>query len=257
MNLDLGDALLQYATAQPFAKIHDGKTDYHFFSTSAGIEPEFDFAASSFSSLKSAEGKISRDDDRVTVSPLKPSTGVATEIRAKKETTIRIVLLSPEQAEDSWKVLIRGQDHLLTTSADVFSDGESIYLRSRAAGSFSFSILPSVNQLNSSEPLQKTGNDGLFTHYTASARSREVQVAIEKVRDAAPSDPVKMGRFFDWRQNAVAEAPDDSKFAKAGVWRLSLPKDAWKNFEDVFLDISYIGEIGRLYKGDRLIDDDF
>ncbi len=106
-------------------------------------------------------------------------------------------------------------------------------------------------------PLQKTRADRLFTHYTASVSRRQIQVAIEKVRDAAPSDPVKMGRVFDWRQTAVAEAPGDSQFAKACIWRLSLPKDAWKNFEDVFLDISYVGDAGRLYKGDSLIDDNF
>jgi hypothetical protein len=257
VNLDLGGALLRYATAQPFAKIHDGKTDYYFFSTSGGIEPEFAFAASSLSSLKAAEGKISRDGDRETVSSLKPSTGVAIEIRTQKETTIRIVLLSPEQAENSWKISIHGQDHLLATSADVFSDGESIHLRSRNTSALSFSIIPRGDHLSANAPLQKTGDDGVFTHYTASVSSRQVQVTMEKVRDAAPSDPVKMGRVFDWRQNAVAEAPDDSHFAKASVWRLSLPKDAWKNFEDVFLDISYVGDAGRLYKGDSLLDDDF
>ena len=257
VNLDLGGALLQYSTAQPFAKIHDGRTDYYFFSTSAAIEPEFAFAASSLSSLKSAQGKISRGGDRVTVSSVKPSPGDAIEIQTNRGRTIRIVLLSPEQAENSWKLSIQGQDHLLMTSADVFSDGESIHLRSRDANALSFSIFPALSHLSASVPLQRVGDDGLFRHYDDSVRSSQVQVAIEKVRDAAPSDPVKMGRAFDWRQGAVAEAPDDSQFAKAGVWRLSLPKDAWKNFQDVFLDIRYIGDVGRLYEGDNLLDDDF
>jgi len=257
VNLDLGGALLQYSTAQPFAKIHDGRTDYYFFSTSAAIESEFAFAASSLSSLTSTEGKISRDGDRVTVSSLKPTTTVAIEIRTKKKTIIRIVLLSAEQAENSWKISTRSHDHLLMTSADVFMEGESIHLRSHNTSDFSFSMLPGVDHLSTNVPAQKTGDDGLFTHYTASVRPSQIQVVVEKVRDALPSDPVKMGRAFDWRQGAVAEAPDDAEFAKAGVWRLSLPKDALKDFEDVFLDISYFGDVGRLYEGDTLIDDSF
>jgi hypothetical protein len=82
-------------------------------------------------------------------------------------------------------------------------------------------------------------------------------VGIEKVKDAAPSDPVKMGRVFDWRPNAVAQAPDDSQFSKAGVWRLTLPKDACKNIDDLFLDVRYVGDVARLYGGETLIDDNF
>jgi len=52
-------------------------------------------------------------------------------------------------------------------------------------------------------------------------------------------------------------APDDADFLRAGAWRLTVPPDALSGVNDVFLDIRYIGDVGRLYGGSRLLDDNF
>ena len=106
-------------------------------------------------------------------------------------------------------------------------------------------------------PLRKTGTDGVFVRYGASVEARKIQVGVEKVRDAAPSSPVKMGKAYDWRGGPVAMVPDDPDFAEAGVWRLTLPKDVIEQRSDVFLDVSYVGDVGRLYDGTNLLDDNF
>lgn len=258
VNLDLGGALLKYATAQPFARVDDGKTRYYFFIPSLGIDPEFVFAAPTVASLDSQSGKVSRQDDRVDVAAVKPSTGIAIEIRAHNGTNIRIVLLSQEMAENSWKVSIHREPHLLTTSADVFDDGAAIHLRSRDAGAFSFSIFPKIGQLTANVSLKKTADDGAFAHYAASVESRKIQVGLEKIRDAAPTSPVKLGKPVDWRGGvAVAQAPEEGDFTKAALWRVTLPKKDSKNFEDIFLDVNYVGDVARIYDGKTFLDDDF
>jgi hypothetical protein len=50
----------------------------------------------------------------------------------------------------------------------------------------------------------------------------------------------------------VREAPDAADFDKAAVWNLTIPKDALEGCENLFLDIDYTGDIGRLYAGTEL-----
>jgi len=38
---------------------------------------------------------------------------------------------------------------------------------------------------------------------------------------------------------------------------LTLPKKVLQGLSDVFIDIQYVGDVGRLYEGSRLLDDNF
>ncbi len=53
----------------------------------------------------------------------------------------------------------------------------------------------------------------------------------------------------------VAEQPRDEDFRTAAVWRLELPKTKFP--EDCFLEISYCGDVARLYADGRLVQDNF
>ncbi|GAC1662531.1 MAG: hypothetical protein NVS9B4_16360 [Candidatus Acidiferrum sp.] len=258
VNLDLSGALLKYATAQPFAKLQDGKFVFYFFSASPGVVPEFAFASSTITSLELRSGVATRQDDRVYVTGTPPSTAAAIDIKTRAGNSVRIVLLSPEQAEHSWKVALGGRESLLLTSADVFSDDETLHLRSRDPQAFSFSIIPDLGKpLSISAPMTKVADDGIFTHYSFAVEPQQIQVRLEKVRDVLPSSPVKMGPRFDWRPTPVAQAPDDADFTKAGIWRVTVPKSAKESLSDVFLQIKYSGDVARLYSRDNLLDDDF
>lgn len=250
--------MLRYATAQPFAKIEDGKLAYYFFTPSAGIAPQFVFAARTIKSVDSKAGVVSRHEDRVYVDRLSPSTSVAIGVQTRAGKTVHIVLLSQEQAEHSWKVLINQQEHMFITPADVFVDGENVHLRSRDVNALSFSVFPeAVEHLACTVPLQRSGKDGVFVSYTASVEARQVAVSVEKARDATPASPVKMGKSLESRPAPVATAPDDADFNKAGVWRLTLPKGVLEGLSDIFLEIHYAGDVARLYEGTRLLDDNF
>ena len=257
VNLDLGGALLKYATAEPFAKLEEAKAADYFFVASAGITPEFAFAQGTFKDIRSKGGKISREDGRVYVDGLTPSTGAAINLRTASGKAVRIVLLSPEQAVDLWKISVQQREYMLLTPADVFVDGDTIHLRGRRPDQFSFSILPAAGEVTSGTALRKTGKDGEFVSYAASVAPKEVAVTVEKVKDAAPSSPVKMGKAFNWRPAPVAAAPDDADFEKAAVWKITVPKSALDGLSDLFLDIDYAGDVGRLYEGARLLDDNF
>jgi hypothetical protein len=258
VNLDLDGVLLTYATAQPFARLGvDGVTCY-FFVPSAGIEPEFAIDSSTTSTLEAKNGKVFRRGEEIYVTEMRLSDTETICIRSRTGKNVSIFLFAPERAEKSWKVTIAGREHLLITRAEVFTDGGTLHLRSRDPSALSFSIYPDFDgPPAASSPLAVAGTDGPFHCYRASVETKKVHVRLDVLRDSAPAMPVRMGPPVAWRSGPVAMAPDDADFLRAGAWRLTVPPDALSGVNDVFLDIRYIGDVGRLYGGSRLLDDNF
>ena len=256
VNMDLGGTTLKYATAQPFAKFCDGQLRYYFFSVTPGVAPEFAFASETLFSLTSKTGSVTRGDLQSFVRGLQPSTNYAMEIRSRSGQTARIVLLSEEQAHNFWRVAIHGSVYFLIAQPDVFSDSDRIHLRSRDPN-LSFSIFPDLPKRFHAPALHEGEIDGMFRHYAANVPARNVQVVVEKAGNPQPVPPVKMGKPGSWRPEPVAEGPDDADFAKAAAWHLKLPKDAMAGCEELFLKINYVGDVGRLYSGTSLLDDNF
>ncbi len=258
VNMNLSGVLLKYATAQPFTKFDDGNIAYYFFIPCSAIAAEFVFAESTFVSSRLKTGAVSHRDDRLYVSGVVSSMDDAMEFQSRVGKVVRIVLLSQEQAYNSWKVPIGGRDHLLITPADLFSVGDTVHLRSRNSSAFSLSIFPHAGEkIGSNDLLQRTDDQGLFSRYVAAMSPKNIPVTVQQIRNAAPSSPVKMGKAVDWRPGPVASAPDDSVFEKAGIWRVTLPKNFPLDMSDVFLNINYVGDVARLYGGAHLLDDNF
>ena len=70
-------------------------------------------------------------------------------------------------------------------------------------------------------------------------------LAVEPVRPAAPSRPVKIAM--------VAQAPEDADFDRAGVWRVRLPEGLGKGW----VEVRYTGDVARAYVNGRLVADNF
>lgn len=258
VNLDLGGALLKYATAQPFAKFSDDNDSYYFFMASPFRKAEFVFAESNVSSLHSPAGSVLRKDSLMHVDGVGPSTADAITIKTSSGHIVHVVLLSQEEAYDSWELRLDGRKHLLITSAEVFACGDTIHLRSRDPNAFSVLVFPKISdKLASNFPLIEKRDVGIFSHFIASIKQAKNPAGLKQIRKAGNVPPVKMGRAFEWRNGAVAASPDDSTFEQAAVWRVTLPKVMPPGISDLFLKIRYTGDVGRLYSGDLMLDDNF
>jgi len=258
VNFNLNGVLLKYATAQPLTRLVDGKVWYYFFIASPGAKPEFAFDSATVGSLRAGSGTVSRSLGRIYVRRIAPSTAEAMTLKSVAGEELRIVVLTRNGAENAWKVRLRGREQLMITPADLFTGGDTVHLRSRDPESFSVSIVPGpLRPVGSNVHLKTTGSDAAFIHYRAFVGAKNIDVRIVKLRDAGAVPPVKMGPVFDWRNGAVAAAPDDSTYGYAGVWRIELPHVIPPGLSDMFLDIAYAGDVGRLYAGDRMLDDDF
>jgi len=257
VNLDLNGALLKYSTAQLLCRVTSSDATYYFFFAVPGVAPEFVFEKRGFDSVEAPKASLSGTNDQVRVSGVRPATDVAISLRSRGGRTTKIVVLSEAQARNIWKTSINGKDRILISPADVFFDGGSVHLRARQAKDLNLGIFPAGGQLSASAPFKKAGIDGVFARYVATLPSKQVEVKLMKVRDASPPAPLRMAKPVNWRQNPIPLVPEDSEFAQAAIYRVVVPEHAMKGLSDVFLNIEYTGDIGRLYEGDRLLDDDF
>ncbi len=251
VNLDLDGILLKYATAQPLTTVRDGSTEFYFFFAQPGIPPEFALDESTLVSIKAANAVISREQRRMYVNKIVPGAEVAMSMKSKAGNTVHIVVLTRDQALNLWKRSGMRGEQVFLSPADVFFEGSSMHLRARDVGKLRFSVFAGRTSVPAaSVPLRQTGRDGAFVSYSAKVSQKQVPVHWERIRAAPPSAPVKRGKY-----NAVA--PTDSDFEKAGMWRIQVPAHALDGLSDVFLRVHYFGDVGRLYAGPRVLDDDF
>ncbi|MGD0429283.1 MAG: hypothetical protein ABSC10_21465 [Candidatus Acidiferrales bacterium] len=142
------------------------------------------------------------------------------------------------------------------SSADVFFDDSTLYLHSRDNSALAFSIFPALSaEPKANAPLRKSGSDGIFISYAASVEPRTFDIGWTQTQPAGHVDPVQTSSLQ--RKVPVAVAPDESAFKNAAAWRITMPAHEITGLSDVFLRINYAGDIGRLYEGQRLLDDDF
>jgi beta-galactosidase len=127
VNLDLGPAVLRYATAQPLCRLRAQNT-FVFFAW-PGIAPEFAIADSDGDSIEAPNAQIARSPGGVLVTGIEPGAGIAIQIRDRKGVSTRIVVLSREQALNAWKASLGGRERLIVSPADLFFDGDRVHLR--------------------------------------------------------------------------------------------------------------------------------
>jgi hypothetical protein len=90
----------------------------------------------------------------------------------------------------------------------------------------------------------------LFLRYEIAVPEKRIAVRWEQRRASGPCPPVRMGK-------EVAMSPLDSEFGRASLWHIGLSGSPLSGVEDVFLKIEYVGDIGRILSGGRLLTDDF
>ena len=261
-NLRLGGITLRYSTAQLFTRLEDSGIETVYFEALPGIAPEFAFDAATVRSVRPSSGESALDSGVYYILGLKPGVDSSIDVVSSDGESLRLVVLTAEEAENAWKVRIAGSDHLLITAQDFLTDPDSrplhIWLRSLANPRFEFSIAPPATApLQANVPLNPknvTSQTAAFTaevpHWSAVLQSTQIQAAGE-----AP--PVKLGPAQDWRPHRVAQAPGAGELPQAAKWSITVPAGALDGLSELFLEVNYEGDLARLTANHKLLDDDF
>jgi hypothetical protein len=246
VNLDLGPAVLRYATAQPLCRLRAQNT-FVFFAW-PGIAPEFAIADSDGDSIEAPNAQIARSPGGVLVTGIEPGAGIAIQIRDRKGVSTRIVVLSREQALNAWKASLGGRERLIVSPADLFFDGDRVHLRANDPTLLTAEFFPAWARPPAG--FADTGRDGVFQRYAVSPQPAplDLTASAQEVSQGDDPPPNKIG-------NGVAIIPDEAAFENAAVWTIRVPDAAASN--DLILKIEYQGDIARLYSGGKLFTDNF
>jgi beta-galactosidase len=260
-NFHIAGINLRYSTAQVFARLKSGNVTTLYFEAIPGIPVELALDVHDVARINSP-GETERASDAIYVSHIKPGIDSQTEVVSRSGETIRMVVLTAEEAEDAWKVRFDGSDHLLITAQDFFADPDAnpqrIWLRSIGSPRFDLAITPPLATApDSSLPLTRVASGKFANHFLAEARTRNVELTVRKLQPAGVTPPIKLGPALDWRPVGVAQAPAAGNLPQAARWSINVPPGSMDGLNELFLEVNYQGDLARMYADHRLLTDNF
>ena len=252
VNLQLGNSLLAYSTAQIFKRLpRPGETVYFFFAI-PGVPAEMLFAKNTRVEASSA-GVMPQQTPSGLRLRFPPET--AAEVRLAGGT--HIVVLPESEAEDVWQT--DDPALLLLTHQTAFFDGRQWTLQAEGEPRFDFGVFGTEQPPSTlGADIVRQPADGFFSRYAVTLPEVKLEARWSSIAPAKPRPAWTMGPAFSWRPQPIAMAPDDPEFAGAALWQIQLPT-AQENraLSNGFLQISYQGDVARLYSGPKLLEDNF
>jgi len=268
LNLDLDGVNLQYATAQPVTLLDQGKAGMvAVFAATAGVPAEFAFDAAAGVAAPGAQVTVA--EGRTLVTGVQPGAKAAVTVRRNGKRPLTIVVLTPEQSQQLNVVQLAGQRRLVLSAQQVYTCDHALQLRSTGSGKFRFAVYPALNAApkassdsamwsaratgsapSSNVALHAAGNDGIFQAFEAELPARELKASLTQTRAAQDAPPVMIGGLAK-----AALQPIPETFKAAAAWQVSVPREQLLGLHDALLQIDFVGDIGRLYSGTRLLDD--
>lgn len=248
-NMKIGKSVLKYSTTQPIAKIQTGNKLTLFFSRNAQISADFVFDSKTTKleysnvSAKTYKGAIYLENVKSGLEP-------AIRLRDAKGILIDIVVLNEEMSLNLWQGKLAGKERVFISEADITYNDNILELTDNKSR-MKILIYPELKSLTDSKFELKGKKEGIFTAYEATApQLPPVEVLLTKITEEGALRDIKMGK-----QN-VAESPVDKDFENAAVWKLTFSSDIDRN-RDIYLQLPYIGDVARIYAGDKLLTDNF
>ncbi|MGJ7029715.1 beta-galactosidase [Niabella hirudinis] len=173
-NLNVNGILIKYATAQPLAKITDGKITTLFF-----VKPGegSSVIAIDETTLESKEGAKPRI--------LKLEPGVRLLLTGKTGKRLVVITLTRKEAENSWRTTIKGKEALVITEADLMNDGKNLQLQQMGNNRFHFKIYPGNAASLTARDNISFGKLGIFADFSVSVPSYTPEIVQEIKNDAA------------------------------------------------------------------------
>ncbi|HEY4079786.1 MAG TPA: beta-galactosidase [Burkholderiaceae bacterium] len=226
-NLDMDGTRLNYATAQPVARLDAGKDGVvYVFEAAKGIRAEFSVGS-----------------ERVVFEP-----GTTLHQLGK----VQILVLTPEQAQHLVVGELAGQRRLILSSAQAWFENGSLHLRSVDQSQQQIAVFPGLSKKPAAQgaSLKVAGQDGAFQLLDLQWPAPTLTAQIQPIREAQAAPPVVKGGLAGAALQPIPEA-----FKAAAAWQVSVPSDSLRGLDDVLLEPDFVGDIGRLFSGTQMLDD--
>jgi hypothetical protein len=104
---------------------------------------------------------------------------------------------------------------------------------------------------------QKHNPPSLWREWSGEVQPRKINFEWSSSRAAAPRPPIRMAAHIEGHDLPMPMAPEEADFAAATAWSLNIPAQSMAGLSDIYLRIRYAGDVARLSRDGRLLDDDF
>jgi hypothetical protein len=215
---------IKSATVQYITRIAHDDEVCHFFFAHNSMAREIHFADEiSITSITNAE-IINTDGSTI----IKLPEAAITSFTVQGKKNVRFICLNREMSLNFWRVQVGGTDYAIITPANVYTDETNIYFESIEMESYnimSFPALPHENENRIKQIATDTGTPIGFPTYRVSGLTTILPFAIEN------SYPNRCLLNFDM--------------------------NSFSSFSEIYMDITYTGDVGRAFINGILVHDNF
>jgi beta-galactosidase len=249
INFDLDGTRLLYATAQPLARLDNGSAGIvYVFGATAGVGVELGFAEGT--DLSALGARSGTTDGRLVLDNLTPGTGAAVTIRRPGAPTVTVVVLSTAQAQQLSVGELAGRRRLVLSSQQSWFANGGLELSSAGKSKLAFAVFPPLANKPKAAVALVAGQDGLFQTFQASVPERRIKASVTPVREARTVRAPMIGGVAN-----AALQPIPESFRAAAAWRIELAPAVEKGQGQDLIELDFVGDIGRLFSGTRMLDD--
>jgi beta-galactosidase len=262
VNLDIGRTRLRFATAQLLCKLNDPNTLVFF--AWPGISPEFAFEEKEGLSIEipraqgqRGRGHIVRERGVAYVDGIAPGSQIAIRLHQRNGPDVNIVVLSREEALNTWKTNVGGREQLILSPSQLYFDHDMLHVLTDDTSQLAVGFFPVLE--HGLAGFVRDGENGIFQRYTARTQPSQISAQVQKTHDTGLDPAPKMGK--EMMGARVVLAPDDSAFESAASWTINLSTSQVPCGDPVagrmFLRITYEGDVARFYADGKLLTDNF
>ncbi|GAB3664568.1 beta-galactosidase [Echinicola sediminis] len=222
-NLDINGVMLNYATAQPLAKISYEGLPYYFFYKVKGMEVELAFDALSVASVDGDNWTKEVVNGQALMRP-RTDNARKIDLRSKNGEKAVLVLLSREEAENTWIADVDGQKRLIVSTSDLLFDQDKIICNSWGISPIDLKVFPSMGSLKSRNgQVSSLGGDGVFQEFSINLPEAYSKPNIKQLSNTK--------------------------------WEVELNKELPEQLSDLFMEVDYQGGMAKVTKENRVLTD--
>jgi len=186
-------------------------------------------------------------DGATVVEGINPGTNIAVKINKPGARPVTLLVLTAEQARQVSIGQLAGQRRLvLSAQQNWFAEG-GLELSAAGDPAFRFAVYPPLAATPKSASKLTMTADGVFQAFEAVLPARSIKATVTPLREARPVRPVMIGGLAK-----AAIQPTPESFANAAAWNIDFPRQAK---QDALIEFDFVGDIGRLFSGTRMLDD--
>jgi hypothetical protein len=252
INFDMDGHRLSYATAQPVARLDQGKAgSVYVFAAQAGIPTEFVFGAGERGCASAPHAHVDETDSQVVVDRIEPGLDAALTLHCQNKRPVTVLVLSQQQSRELAIGQFQGERRLVISEDEAYFDHDKLVLRAAGTPRLHAAVYPALpTPLKASAQVKTGASEGLFQVLGAALPEQALAVSVTPVRAAQPAPPIKIGGNA---KAALQPAPES--FGASAAWELAIGATRPKGVDDALLQIDFVGDVARLFDGTRMVDD--